>query len=737
MAAPTFVNGSSISAGLSANPGPPAGSRYRDLWVLVVWTNASNTFPTITDWTKVTEIDNANTSCAIYWRYCGVDPTASMTGSFTVAGGTALSSSNAMFARIYGFRGVDQTGTPFEDMTLTAAPTISSSPTIPGITTVGADRLAVAIIMVDDNSIFATAPPPATGDWSTASNLGSFVSSTSGADGMTHAIGMTVASATTLADASPFATLNAADYWHTLAFAVKPTSGVLTGDPPTVAAFGTITGVESGNVTPVLPTDWHVNDVAILSAWTHASNTFPAISGWTKFSEASNASISVAYYWRRLVAGDTDPSFTIASGTALSASNPLHARTLAVRGARWDSDPPVETVVTGAPTTGNTFDAPGGLYAQGDNRLAVAVTLTAAPLNSTWIDQPPPASGTYWTAAAGTTLKALNHDFAGPDASQVVLARSWNEDVVQGPAETIGNYSFTVTAVTTNFILSPNHPTTSLGDELALLWNVEVIPALAVGDTLEARWGIRAALGDTVQARWGIRTSLGEPLRLDWIAKAAITGTVQAAWGARVLVADTLAAQWGIRTPLADTIEARWGIRTPLGDTVEARWDVRQAVGDSSTLLWNVAVPVIVVGKELAFVWTAKQAVGDPLQVVWGVRRPVLDTLQALWNVRTVAGDPLQAVWDVRQAVGDPLQALWSTRQAVGDTLQALWDVLAPLGVANKALQVVWDARAAVADSLVAPWGVRASVGDAVVVLWDVESALAVSDSPAYLIFFL
>lgn len=147
---------------------------------------------------------------------------------------------------------------------------------------------------------------------------------------------------------------------------------------PVFAGASSLVGVTAGNVTPSLPVGWEAGDVALLLAGTNDSNTFPTPTGWTVLGGRVSANGSTRLYYRRLQAGDTDPTFTIATGTALSAANGLFARIWTWRGASST-----------------------GVALQGS--LQQTANTTASPLSSS-------TTGTLDTYCQVVSLLAVNND---------------------------------------------------------------------------------------------------------------------------------------------------------------------------------------------------------------------------------------------------------------------------------------------------------------------------------------
>jgi hypothetical protein len=95
------------------------------------------------------------------------------------------------------------------------------------------------------------------------------------------------------------------------------------GVAPTVIAFraaGAAASAASGNVTPGLPAGWQPNDIHILivEQKDNVVSTVPA--GWTLLNaENSGTTHRASLWWRRAVAGDTNPLVTHAAGNSIIA----------------------------------------------------------------------------------------------------------------------------------------------------------------------------------------------------------------------------------------------------------------------------------------------------------------------------------------------------------------------------------------------------------------------------------
>lgn len=218
--APTGTPGATIS------PALPASTAANDVGYLSVMTNAANTFPAIAGWTKMgTLINSANQSTDWYWRrFTG---SGDAPAAFTIAGGTALSTTNGLYGRVYVYRGAITTGTPHEAVVMGGTPTSSTGPLGSQVDTLGADRLVVRIVAVDDDNTWASGHPPVG-----YTNNGPIAVSTVGGDCMMDAVSIPRAVAGAQA-AATIGTMTAADFWRTLSFAIIPApSAAGAGVPP-------------------------------------------------------------------------------------------------------------------------------------------------------------------------------------------------------------------------------------------------------------------------------------------------------------------------------------------------------------------------------------------------------------------------------------------------------------------------------------------------------------------------
>lgn len=149
---------------------------------------------------------------------------------------------------------------------------------------------------------------------------------------------------------------------------------------PSVVAVGAV-AAGTGDVVPGLPSGWAADDIHIMVVEQSAVNTFgSAPSGWVLVtgtqqkagSGADDGNIQV--YWRRAVAGDTDPTVT-------DTINHTSARILGVRGCITSGNP-WDVVTAGTAAAGTLVSITGGTTTVNDC-LIVAVVGTGPDIAST------------------------------------------------------------------------------------------------------------------------------------------------------------------------------------------------------------------------------------------------------------------------------------------------------------------------------------------------------------------
>lgn len=210
-------------------------------------------------------------------------------------------------------------------------------------------------------------------------------------------------------------------------------------------------------VSPALPFGWAAGDFCILCVMTNASTAWTVSAGWTAFPAMAfqNANGSYNWYYRVLQAGDTAPVVTWASGTNLSNSNGLYARTYAFRDVEvatpWQNyDRQIQAAaITGVPfTSGATFSS------VNDSLRVALVSVTDDP---TWSSGMPPAGWTNIGPRGSSTvggdgmMDGIMIAMPTPDApaSQNIGTMSSNEfwavfEIILRPAATGTNFSQTL-----------------------------------------------------------------------------------------------------------------------------------------------------------------------------------------------------------------------------------------------------------------------------------------------------
>lgn len=272
------------------------------------------------------------------------------------------------------------------------------------------------------------------------------------------------------------------------------------------------------------------------------------------------------------------------------------------------------------------------------------------------------------TVEFALALSALTGHTGGGDAATDSFT------VLDGAVLTRSLAAYKITAATT--ALNPTLSWTTSRNPVACIATFKESSVTAVGDTLDARWGVRAPVADSVDARWTVRAAVSDTADARWSVRVLAADTLDARWAVRTAAGDTTDLRWATRALVADTTDLRWAIRTPTGDTLDARWAVRAPVSDTLDVRWQV-LGLATVGVSVDLRWTVRAPAGDQLDVRWPVRGAVADTLTALWAARALAGDTLDARWATRRAVGDLADIRWAVRLPAGDALDLRWAVVA------------------------------------------------------------
>jgi hypothetical protein len=121
----------------------------------------------------------------------------------------------------------------------------------------------------------------------------------------------------------------------------------------TLFGVGTVAAANGGNITPTLPASFATNDVAILVCAQHDNVVATITAGWTIVDAGNNTTALRTFFaWRRLTAGDGNPTITHAAGDAII------ARIAVFSGVRTSGDPyDVKSVRHNASSATVTADA--------------------------------------------------------------------------------------------------------------------------------------------------------------------------------------------------------------------------------------------------------------------------------------------------------------------------------------------------------------------------------------------
>jgi hypothetical protein len=195
--------------------------------------------------------------------------------------------------------------------------------------------------------------------------------------------------------------------------------------------------------------------------------------------------------------------------------------------------------------------------------------------------------------------------------------------------------------------------------------------------------------GQAVTAGTGI-TTVGNNLDTRWAVRAAVSDVLDTRWVVAGTVGDTLDAQWGIHSAVSDTIDTRWTIQATIGQSSDVRWTVRDVVACA-----------------LDTQWAARAGVGNQADTRWAVRAVTSDTVDARWIVRATAGDALDSQWAVRAPTGATIDVRWAVDGAlgvVGNTIDTRWVTRAPTG---GSLDTRWTIRLVTENTVTAQWQVQ------------------------------
>ena len=359
MASPTFVAAGTLGAVTSGNvsPGMPSGWAADDIHILSVMTNQSNTFPVISGWTEFagTAVDSANQSSAWYWRRAVGGDTSP---AFTIAGGTALSSANGLFARIYGFRGCKSTGDPFEDVTTVGDPTLDTTPDSALVTATVTDTTVVALAVMDDNNAITDHPPAG---WTVA---GDAVTNAAGGDGALAGI---YKQRTTAGDEAAVAicTQAASDYVRTLTLVLISTTSTGAPEVPATEATGTGTAHNATVNTGATATEATGTGTAHDATVTTASGTSAIAETISATGIAHNAAMTVR-----------------PSPGVISSTGEAHFDTGSSISLELGADSPIEVTGSAHSSTVNVGGSPGPATATGSAHNATVSLSSATAVNA-------------------------------------------------------------------------------------------------------------------------------------------------------------------------------------------------------------------------------------------------------------------------------------------------------------------------------------------------------------------
>ncbi len=123
--------------------------------------------------------------------------------------------------------------------------------------------------------------------------------------------------------------------------------------PVTFRNAGAAASAASGNITPALPAGFATNDVAILICAQKDNVVATITAGWNIVDPTNNGATFRGFWaWRRLTAGDGDPTITHTAGDAII------ARIAVFAGVRTSGDPhDVKSVLSNAASTTVTATA--------------------------------------------------------------------------------------------------------------------------------------------------------------------------------------------------------------------------------------------------------------------------------------------------------------------------------------------------------------------------------------------
>ena len=153
-------------------------------------------------------------------------------------------------------------------------------------------------------------------------------------------------------------------------------------------AAGTQGSASSGNITPGLPSGWAADDihVCLIGSADNVNSTMPA--GWTAWDAGTNntSALRTTVFWRRAVAGDTDPLITHTAGGTIKGV------IAGYRGCITSGDPAdvLGATTVNASSTTMTFSS-GGITTIADNDMVVELAVAGGNItSSTYTGSPTP-----------------------------------------------------------------------------------------------------------------------------------------------------------------------------------------------------------------------------------------------------------------------------------------------------------------------------------------------------------
>lgn len=368
----------------------PAGLAEDDVVLFVTISGSNQDWESVADNNAVaaTRIGDpspsGNLTVSFWWYRCPATVPTEFTGDRGGGGGQPLLVG-------WAFSGCVDTGTPFEDATRAEAlTTAETTPDTAEITTTGTNRMAVALVGVDDDPDYSSGMPP--DGWTDAGGF----SDTGGSDARADLIYQTVAAASTVS-AAVVGTLPGAEFWASVTLALLPAAvGALTVNPTPVVAPTVIPAPAVGRALTV----------AASTAAIPAIVPEPAVELTLELAPvAATVALTVPTPTVTLGALTVSPDPTV---LAASAEEPTIARTLAT-----EASPAVATAVLPEPTV-----TPGALAFTADPAELTAAV--AAPALERTLDVTPDPVATTVALMAPTVARTLAAT-AGPAVAELVV----------------------------------------------------------------------------------------------------------------------------------------------------------------------------------------------------------------------------------------------------------------------------------------------------------------------------